>query len=128
MKKGFTLIEMLVVVAIIGLLATVVMVALGPQRKTARITAMQASMRSLNTAMQLCVQDGVVLTAPAAGSVVCASGDGSLTKYGTLPTTGTWSYLYSDLDATTDGTFSISATGDGVIITCTQSGCATKTP
>lgn len=129
-REGFTLIELLVVIAIIGLLATVVLAALGPQRKNARIAAMQASMKSLQTAMDLCMQDDVNLTAPAANVAVCASGSGSLTKYGTLPSTGSWTYSSADL-TTSDGAYSVSAVaaaaGDNVTITCTQSGC-TKTP
>lgn len=121
-RKGFTLIELLVVIAIIGLLATVVLAALGPQRKNARIAAMQSSMRNLLTAMQLCTDEGVPLNAPAANVAVCASGAGFLTKYGVLPTTGGWSYSSADL-ITSDGDFSVSAAGDGVTITCTQSGC-----
>lgn len=122
LQKGFTLIELLVVIAIIGLLATVVLAAIGPQRKNARIAAVQASMRNLLTAMQLCADEGTTLTTPAANAAVCA---GSLTSYGALPTTGGWTYptpSAADLD-TSDGIFSIKAAGDGVTITCTQSGC-----
>lgn len=121
-RNGFTLIELLVVIAIIGLLATVVLAALGPQRKNARIAAMQASMKGLQTAMDLCMQDDVNLNAPAANTAVCASGSGSLTKYGALPATGGWAYSSADL-ITGNGDYSVSAVGDGVTITCTQSGC-----
>jgi prepilin-type N-terminal cleavage/methylation domain-containing protein len=123
MKKGFTLVEMLVVIAIIGLLATVVMVALGPQRKNARIAAAQSSMRNMFTAMQLCANDGINLNTPVTSPVtkICASGDGSLTNWGALPSG--WSYSGSQDVSASDGTFSIVASGDSTIITCDQNGC-----
>ena len=127
MKKGFTLIEMLVVVAIIGLLATVVMVALGPQRKNARIAAAQSSMRNMFTAMQLCASDGLNLAPPVVNTQICTSGDGSLTNWA-LPASG-WIFISGSQDITaSDGSFSIVASGDGATVTCTQNGCTKTTP
>lgn len=53
-NKGFTLIEMLVVVAVIGILSSVVLTALGPARdkaKDTRITEELAQVRSLAESM-----------------------------------------------------------------------------
>ncbi|TSC85210.1 MAG: pilin V [Parcubacteria group bacterium Gr01-1014_17] len=124
MRKGFTLIELLVVIAIIGLLATVVLAALGPQRKNARIAAAQSSMRNMLTAMQLCANDGIDLASPVVNASICASGDGSLTKYGALPSGWTYGSGGQDTSAA-DGSFSINATGETptVTIVCTQGGC-----
>lgn len=125
LRKGFTLIELLVVIAIIGLLATVVLAALGPQRKNARIAAAQSSMRNMLTAMQLCAGDGVDLNAPTeAGTVkICDTGDGSLTKWGPLPTG--WDYVANPDVTASNGDFSVSATSasDSATVVCTQSGC-----
>jgi len=121
-NRGFTLIELLVVIAIIGLLSSIVFASLSSARAKARVAAVQGSMRSAQTAALLCMDDGTALTAPAAGSVVCA---GSASKYAPLPSVGTWSYASTDL-ATSDGTFSFSATGDSKTITCTESSCTTQ--
>ncbi len=127
LQKGFTLIELLVVIAIIGLLATVVLAALGPQRKNARVAAAQASMRNMLTVMQLCANDGIDLNSPAVGTKICASGDGSLTNWGALPTG--WTYGGGQDTSASDGSFSINASGETPVTTivCTQGSC-TKTP
>lgn len=52
-RKGFTLIEMLVVVAIIGLLASVVVVGLGSSRTKARDSKRIADIHQLQTLMEL---------------------------------------------------------------------------
>lgn len=121
--RGFTLIELLVVIAIIGMLSSIVFASLNTARVKGRIAQMQGSMRSAQTAAMLCLDDGTALTQPAAGAVVCT---GSLTKYATLPTTGTWSYPTASDLSTVDGAFGFSATGDSKTIVCTEAGCTTS--
>lgn len=52
-RKGFTLIEMLIVVAIIGILASIVIVGLGPAQKRGRDARRIADMRETQTALEL---------------------------------------------------------------------------
>ncbi|MFC1663733.1 type II secretion system protein [Patescibacteria group bacterium] len=56
-QKGFTLIELLVVISIIGLLSSIVLVALGPARKKARDARRQSDARQVNLAMEMCYDD-----------------------------------------------------------------------
>jgi len=46
-KKGFTLIEMLVVIAMIGLLSSVILVAIGPSREKARNTRIISNVKQI---------------------------------------------------------------------------------
>ena len=124
-KKGFTLIELLVVIAIIGLLSSIVFASLGSARTKGRIAASQGSMRSFQAAASLCLDDGTALATPNTNgtTAVCA---GSAAMYPTLPTG--WSYVANpapDL-VTSDGDFSVKATGDSKTITCTVAGCITS--
>lgn len=52
-KKGFTLIEILIVVAIIGILASVVVVGLGPAQRKGRDSRRLSDLRQVQTALEL---------------------------------------------------------------------------
>lgn len=52
-RKGFTLIEMLIVVAIIGILASVVLVGLGPVQRRGRDARRLADLREVQNALEL---------------------------------------------------------------------------
>jgi prepilin-type N-terminal cleavage/methylation domain-containing protein len=52
-RKGFTLIEMLIVIAIIGILASIVLVGLGPVQRRGRDARRQSDLRGVQTALEL---------------------------------------------------------------------------
>lgn len=56
-KKGFTIIELMVVIAIIGLLASIVMVSLGGAREKSRDSRRQADLKSIQLALSLYYND-----------------------------------------------------------------------
>jgi len=81
-KRGFTLIELVIIVAIIGLVATVILAAWGvsSQRKAA-VSAYKSSMNSLQTAMELCTGTGGAVSSGAPGASMCGGGE----RYPKLP-------------------------------------------
>lgn len=52
-KKGFTLVEILIVVAIIAILASVALVGLGPVQRTGRDTRRTSDLRQVQNALEL---------------------------------------------------------------------------
>lgn len=83
-RRGFTLIEMLIVVAIIGILASIVLLGVGPTRARARDARRVSDLRAVQTALEL-----------------------YFSKNGVYPTASTWAGLTSDLTNANIGTTQI---------------------
>ena len=75
-KKGFTLVELLLVIAIIGILAAVLFVSLNGQRERARKTAFKETMRGLVPAATACADSNFTI-GHTMGGVICSGGSGS---------------------------------------------------
>jgi len=81
-NKGFTLVELLLVIAIIAILATVLFVSLGSQRERARTTAFKENVRGLVTAFTACTDgQGTVYSGELNGSgIACEGGTSGITS------------------------------------------------
>ena len=74
-NKGFTLVELLLVIAIIAILATVLFVSLGGQRERARVTAFKENIRGLVTAFTACTDgQGAIYSGELNGTGISCEG------------------------------------------------------
>lgn len=77
-KKAFTLIELLIVIAIIGILSSVVLVGTNTAREKARLVKVLSTMKSIEPLANSCVIEGGGLVIPASngsgGTAICTSG------------------------------------------------------
>jgi type IV pilus assembly protein PilA len=71
-QKGFTLIELMIVVAIIGILAAVAIPAYSDYTKKAKATELVQGTAALKTAVELCIND---LAIPVGGTATNCSGN-----------------------------------------------------
>lgn len=80
-KKGFTLVELLVVVSIIGILAGIVLVSLNSGRERTRKASLQSTLSSIITVANMCVNDSGTINPPAGtgtsagGNAICSLTD-----------------------------------------------------
>jgi len=107
-ERGFTLVELLVVIVILGVLAAVVVFAVGGITNTSKQNACKIEVRTVNSALQAYYANASPNAYPASASVTAmfadlvtakliSSGTGSASNYGTAPapaynsTTGVYS-------------------------------------
>lgn len=111
-KRGFTLIEIMVVVTIIGILALAIFISVNESRKKARINAAKTSLQSVLPIMISCLDSKGTITGPdlvnKGGNQICNTINGA--NWSTLAN----SYAYVSLDVNSAGTcgFVVSTNND----------------
>ena len=94
-KRGFTLVELLVVISIIGILATLVMANLNSARSRARDAQRKSDVRSIATALRLYFNDkGYYPSSNSSGEILgCGSAGTSVCDWGSEWSVGTTVYM-----------------------------------
>jgi type IV pilus assembly protein PilA len=87
-QKGFTLIELMIVVAIIGILAAVAIPAYSNYTKKAKFTEVVMSTQAIKSAVEVCASDLGGLTGCTAGTQGIPADIGSAAAAGATPNAG----------------------------------------
>lgn len=89
-KKGFTLVELLLTIAIVAILAGALLVSMSGQKGYAERTKALGELSSLVNPILMCKTDGGTINNPdagAGGTGICNIGGGVVTTYGVWPST-----------------------------------------
>ena len=121
-SKAFTIIELLIVIAIIGILASVIISSVGHAKPMAQEAKTIASLRSAQQVAVYCVDSKNNLNTPDVANLICAG-------QGNWPAPVGEGWVYGNFGAcsfdgnVSDGTFTYCA-NDGVdVISCSDTGC-----
>lgn len=121
-SDAFTLIELLIVIAILGILASIIIPTLSGARPKAQEVKTFASLRSAQQVATYCADDGNDLNTPDISNPIC-SGQGNWPA----PVGDGWAY--SDFGGcvfdgdVADRSFMYCATNGVNVISCTETGC-----
>lgn len=70
-KKGFTLVELLMIIALIGIMSAVILVALQSVKKKAKETAAKTAIASASQSGGMCYKNGGTITSYVPGTAIC---------------------------------------------------------
>jgi type II secretion system protein G len=123
-NRGFTLIELMIVVAIIGILAAIAIPLYASIQARARVAKVQADLRTLASAVSMYQAHIGSLPNAITDLTVSVSNDLGQTAgpfIGSVPTppgggSPTWSAYTAAYSSSSDGTFSLTASGDGTTV------------